>query len=272
MKSNIHELFKNNFKIVRKKYIYSLMAILSAGLCSAQLSSISQAEYFWGNDPGEGNGIAIFAADQNYDTSFERIALYGLGAPSVGLHKFSVRVKDNLGNWSPTFSNIIRVEPNSSPTPLSLTQAEYFWDADPGEGNGTPILAADQNFDSAFEKFLQSGIPIVNPIGLHIFNVRVKDNQGIWGPIFKNVIYIETTLNVTPITATDNYYFYPNPASNMIRFNKEIKKVEIYDLNGRFISTSVANEINISDLTIGTYLLKVTTPEGITFNKKMIKR
>jgi hypothetical protein len=58
----------------------------------------------------------------------------------------------------------------------------------------------------------------------------------------------------------------------VIRFNKEIEKVEIYDLNGRFISTSVTNEVTISDLTTGTYLLKVTTPEGLTFTKKMIKR
>jgi hypothetical protein len=347
-----HELIKNNFKMVSKKYIYSLMALLTAGLCSAQLSAISQAEYFWDADPGEGNGTAIFSADQNYDTSFERIALYGIGAPSAGLHKFSVRVKDNQGVWSPVFTNVVSVEPSNTPTPLSLTQAEYFWDADPGEGNGapllatdqnfdsafekvaeyglnapsvgmhkfsirmkdnqgvwgpaftniinvestttpvpvsitqaeyfwdndpgegsgTPLLAADQNFDSAFEKFLGLGIPIVNPVGLHKFNVRVKDNQGVWGPVFTNVIYIESVLSVNPVATADHYYFYPNPASNVIRFNKEIEKVEIYDLNGRFISTSVTNEVTISDLTTGTYLLKVTTPEGLTFTKKMIKR
>lgn len=234
--------------------------------------NLTQAEYFWDNDPGEGNATPLLTTDQNFDSAFEKVAVYGLNAPSTGMHKFSIRVKDNQGVWSPVVTNIVNVESTTTPTPVSLVQAEYFWDTDPGEGNGTPMLAADQNFDSAFEKFLQSGIPIVNPVGLHVFNVRVKDNQGVWGPVFKNVIYIETTLSVNPVATAANYYFYPNPASNVIRFNKEIEKVEIYDLNGRFISTSVTDEVNISDLTTGTYLLKVTTPEGLTFNKKMIKQ
>jgi hypothetical protein len=354
MKSKIHEHGKNNFKTVSKKYIYSLMAVLTASLCSAQLTSVSQAEYFWDTDPGEGNGTAILASDQNYNASFERIALYGLGAPSTGLHKFSVRIKDNLGVWSPVFTNVVRVEPSNTPVPTSLTQAEYFWDADPGEGSGTPLLATDQNFDSAYEKvavaglgapsaglhkfsirvkdnqgvwgpavtnvvkveatntplptslsqaeyfwdtdpgegngtpllaadqsfdnafenLLGVGIPIVNPIGLHKFSVRVKDNQGVWGPVFKNAIYIESVLSATNPTTADNYYFIPNPATSVIRFNKDIESVTVVDLNGRQIATSVANsnEVNIEGLAIGTYILKVTTPEGLTFNKKMIKR
>lgn len=335
-----------------KKYIYSTLAVMAIGLCSAQPLALSQAEYFWDTDPGEGNGTAIFAADQNYNSSFERIALYGLGAPSTGLHKFCVRVKDNQGVWSPVFTNVVKVEPSTTPTPLSLTQAEYFWDADPGEGNGTPLLAADQNYDSAFEKvmvyglnapstglhkfsarikdnqgvwgpvftnvvtveatttptpvslvqaeyfwdadpgegngtpmlaadqnfdstfekFLQVGIPIVNPTGLHVFNVRLKDNQGVWGPVFKNAIVIETVLGVNPVAAADSYYFYPNPGTSVIRFNKEISQVDIFDLNGRFMGTSTAAEVNIADLATGTYLLKVTTPEGVVFNRKMIKR
>lgn len=234
--------------------------------------SLTQAEYFWDTDPGEGNATTLLATDGNLNSAFEKVAVYGLDAPSTGLHQFSIRIKDNQGVWSPVVTNAVVVEATNTPTPVSLAQAEYFWDNDPGEGNGTLLLAADQNFDSAFEKILQSGISIVNPVGLHAFNVRVKDNQGVWGPVFKNVIYIETTLSVNPVATADNYYFYPNPASDVIRFNKDIEKVEIYDLNGRFISTSVTNEINISDLTTGTYLLKVTTPDGLTFNKKMIKR
>lgn len=334
-----------------KKYIYSLMTVLATGLCSAQLVSATQAEYFWDTDPGEGNGTAITAVDGNFNSAFEKIAIYGLGAPGTGLHKFSVRIKDNQNVWSPVFTNVVRVEPSNTPVPTSLTQAEYFWDADPGEGNatpllavdqnfdsafekvavyglnapsvglhkfsirvkdnqgvwgpvvtnviavettntptpvslvqaeyfwdtdpgegnGTPMLAADQNFDSAFEKFLQTA-PIVNPTGLHVFNVRVKDNQGVWGPVFKNAVVIEAVLSVTPVTAADSYYFYPNPGTSVIRFNKEISQVDIFDLNGRFMGTSTNTEVNIADLATGTYILKVTTPEGVTFNRKMIKR
>ena len=336
-----------------KKYFYSLLAVMTMSLASAQLSSLSQAEYFWDADPGEGNGIAISAVDGNLNNSFERIAVSGLNAPSAGLHKFSVRVKDNSGVWSPvftnviivestttqnpialtqaeyfwdtdpgegsatpllavdgnldsafekvavtglgapsvglhtfsirvkdsqgvwgpTFTNVITIESSTSPIPVSLTQAEYFWDVDPGEGSGTPLLAFDGNFNNTFEKFLGDAIPIVNPTGLHKFCVRVKDSQGIWGPVFTNVIYIETVLSVNPHEMADNYYFFPNPATSVIRFNKDIESITIIDLNGRQIAASVSNnEVNIDGLAKGTYILKVTTPEGQTFNKKMVKR
>ena len=234
--------------------------------------TLTQAEYFWDIDPGEGNATSLLATDGNFESAFEKIAVSGLNAPNAGLHKFSIRVKNSQGIWGPTFSNVIKVEQTTTTTPLSLLQAEYFWDTDPGEGNGTPLLATDGIFNSAYEQIFQTAIPIVNPVGLHVFNVRIKDNQGIWGPVFKNVIYIETTLSVNSFETADKYYFYPNPASDVIRFNKDIKKVEIYDLDGRYISSSVLNEVTVSGLKTGVYLLKVTTPEGLTFDKKMIKK
>ena len=235
--------------------------------------TLTQAEYFWDTDPGEGNATPLLAVDGNLNSAFEKVAIAGLGAPSVGLHNFSIRVKDNQGVWGPTFTNSIAVESTTTPLPVSLTQAEYFWDVDPGEGSGTPLLAFDGNFNNTFEKFLGDAIPIVSPIGLHKFSVRVKDNQGIWGPIFTNVVYIESVLSVNPHDIADNYYFIPNPATSVIRFNKDIESITIVDLNGRQIAASISNnEVNIEGLAKGTYILKVTTPEGQTFNKKMIKR
>jgi hypothetical protein len=235
--------------------------------------TLTQAEYFWDTDPGEGSATPLLAIDGDFNSAFEKVALAGLGAPSVGMRKFCMRVKDNQGVWSPVFTNIINVESTTTPLPVSLTEAEYFWDVDPGEGSGTPLLAFDGNFDNAFEKFLGNAIPIVSPIGLHKFCVRVKDSQGVWGPVFSNVIYIESELSVNPHDMADNYYFVPNPATSVIRFNKDIESITIVDLNGRQLAASISNnEVSIEGLAQGTYILKVTTPEGQTFNKKMIKR
>ena len=55
-----------------KKYIYSLLAVMTMSLSSAQLSSLSQAEYFWDTDPGEGNGTTITAEDGSFKVNFER--------------------------------------------------------------------------------------------------------------------------------------------------------------------------------------------------------
>jgi hypothetical protein len=237
-------------------------------------AAVSQGEYFWDTDPGEGNATPLTAADGSFDTALENVMQNTASIPTIpGLHTINLRMKDNTGTWGPVFTNVVHTGNTVTSDYTYLTQAEYFWDTDPGEGSGVALTATDGTFDGVMESALETAIPIINPVGFHKFNVRVKDNKGIWGPAFTNVIYIETTLSVDPHTIGDNYYFVPNPAISVIRFNKDIESVTVVDLNGRLMAASVSNnEVNIEGLATGTYILKVTTPEGLTFNKKMIKR
>lgn len=224
--------------------------------------SLSQAEYFWDVDPGEGSATPLLATDGNFTSAFEKVAVTGLNAPSIGVHKFSIRVKDNQGEWGPVFTNVITVGETISPIPVSLTQAEYFWDADPGEGSATPLLATDGNFSSAFEKVFQNGIPIVNPIGLHTFNVRVKDNTGVWGPVFKNAIYIETVLGTNTYTYS-KVIMYPNPVKDVlnIAFDSTITMVSIHSLLGQEVMVKLINSqegsIDVNSLASGAYIVKI---------------
>lgn len=252
-----------------KKYSFSLIALFMVTLCSAQMF-VSQAEYFWDTDPGAGNGTAVQAADGNFNSAFEQLTKTGIATPGTGLHKFCIRIKDNTGAWGPVFTNVIQI--NAAVTNFNIVaQAEYFWDTDPGAGNGTAVLAVDGNFDNAFEKLTKTGI-VLPTNGLHVFNIRIKDSSGAWGPVFRNVVNIAVPLGIDE-EAKDDLIVYPNPATNVIHFNKEFAKADLFDLNGRLIKTAVSNtEINIEALAIGTYILKVTTSEGLTFNKKMIKR
>ena len=241
----------------------------------ANYATVAEAEYFWDTDPGEGNGTALNAEDGNFNSVLESVMQNTTSLPAdTGLHKFGFRIKDNSGVWGPAFINIVHTGTPATISYQTLEEAEYFWDTDPGEGNGIPLPAADGSFNNVIENILKSDINIVNPLGFHRINVRVKDNQGVWGPVFVNVIYNENVLSVDPHNTAENYYFIPNPATSVIRFNKDIQSVVVVDLNGRQITASVSNsnEVNIEGLAIGTYILKVTTPEGLTFNKKMIKR
>lgn len=238
--------------------------------------TLAQAEYFWDTDPGQGNGTALASADSTFDTTLEGLQ-NAVSLPATrGLHIFNVRTKDSNNNWGPVNRQVVNLSNdllgnNAVPT---VAAVEYFWDTDPGEGSGLPFSSTDTSFDSTVERFIKTNVSIVGPMGLHVFNVRAKDNTGAWGPINKQVINIEAVLSINPGVVADNYYFVPNPATSVIRFNKDIQSVTVVDLNGRQIATSVANsnEVNIEGLAIGTYILKVTTPEGLTFNKKMIKR
>jgi hypothetical protein len=262
----------NNWGPVNKQVVDVSPVLLGTNAIPA----LTQAEYFWDTDPGQGSATAFASADGNLNTILEELLQAVTNLPAVtGLHTFNVRVKDSNNQWGPLNKQVIDLSnallgTNAVPT---VSQVEYFWDTDPGQGNGLAFPSADNGFDSTIEKFVKSDVDIVNPIGLHVFNVRAKDNTGNWGPVNKQVIIIETVLSVDPGIIANSYYFVPNPATSVIRFNKDIENVTVIDLNGRIMVTSVSNnEVNIEGLATGTYILKVTTPEGLIFNKKMIKR
>ncbi len=163
---------------------------------SPRLLTVKAAECFWDTiDPGYGNGIALLAFDGNFNEALE--AVNGtLNSLIEGLHRFNIRVKDESNNWGPLFKKAVFI--TDQPRGLILTQAEYFWDADPGYGNGYPLLAFDGNFNEALEQVRDSNATLAMD-GIHLLNVRIKDEKGRWGPLFKKAVNIQaeyTGLNV----------------------------------------------------------------------------
>jgi hypothetical protein len=143
----------------------------------------------------------------------------------------------------------------------SVVQAECFWDTDPGYGLATPVLATDGSFNSAFEQLTKSGIALP-PVGLHVFNIRIKDNTGTWGPIFKNVISVQTSLGTADLDLK-NVMVYPNPVKDILNIavDKDITSVSLYNVLGQEVLTKVYNSkeivLDVSGLTSGTYFVKV---------------
>lgn len=66
---------------------------------------------------------------------------------------------------------------------------------------------------------------------------------------------------------------YPNPTSSLITImlDEEIKNVTIYNLMGAKVMNTSSNQIDVSHLSSGTYIMKVTTEKGIG-TKKIIKK
>lgn len=235
----------------------------------AAVITLAEAEYFWDVDPGQGNGSDFSSADGTFNATLENIEQSSIALPQGnGLHKFCVRVKDSNGIWGPTHTQIVYRDnallANAAVT--TIAQAEYFWDNDPGQGGGTTFPAEDQNFDASIEKILQSGIPIAQPVGLHVFNARVKDNFGVWGPVHKQVIYIETTLASEHFDAS-KLIVYPNPVKDVLNVgsDQEITSVAIYNVLGQQVilkSIRATNgQIDVSGLRQGTYVVKVTSAQ-----------
>jgi hypothetical protein len=165
--------------------------------------SVQAGEYYFDTDPGNGNATAMLAFDGNFNDALESV-IASPSAPSSGTHLLGIRLRDIKGNWGATFKTILQVTGTTS-ADIKIQAGEYFFDSDPGNGNGVTLLAFDGNYNDAIEK--ASGLISTGSlsIGAHTFNVRFKDQQNNWGSKYSIVIDISTCIYTTPnITLTPN--------------------------------------------------------------------
>jgi len=156
---------------------------------------ITQAEYFWDNDPGQGSGNSMLVFDGNFNQAIESVFSNNALLPSTGNHTIGIRVKGDDGNWGTTYRKVFRLaNNNNSNNSVKITQAEYFWNADPGQGNGSTMLAFDGNFNQALESVITSNATLPNP-GINLLSIRVKADDGNWGTVYSKVIGLDITFN-----------------------------------------------------------------------------
>ncbi len=245
--------------------------------------TLAEAEYFWNTDPGEGNGIAFTVADGSFDNPLEALLEIGIAVPSTtGLHTFNARIKNSNNTWGNVFTQIIDVSDDSVGTNavVTLTEAEYFWDTDPGEGNGIAFTAADGNFDNALERLAVASIDIVNPVGLHAFNVRLKNSDNTWGNVFTQVIDIETTLSIAENSFGEDLKLVPNPSRTYTNVQLGAKHTNVnlvvIDIMGKQVFSANYNstdtiEVDTSRYTSGMYIINITSEKKKASLKLIVK-
>ena len=156
--------------------------------------TVQQAEFYWDNDPGVGNATALQSLDGNFNQALEQLIASNIDVPTQGIHVLGLRVKDENGNWSSTFSKAIMVNPALSTRNIRIQLGEYFWDNDPGQGSGNTLVAIDGDFNQAIEQVFDESLDIISS-GFHIFNLRVQDENGQWGDLFSKVVRIRSSIN-----------------------------------------------------------------------------
>ena len=155
------------------------LLLLVACVANAQAATITSAEYYFDEDPGEGFGFPMDAEDGAFGSAEE--ALIALNVSTVGLSPGSytvyVRVRDSEGRWSAPSSQLLSVKER----PDMIVAAEYYIDKDPGVGGATPMGAGDGSFDGQIEDLLATAIPTGDlSLGQHVVGVRILDAQGVW--------------------------------------------------------------------------------------------
>ena len=85
------------------------------------------------------------------------------------------------------------------------------------------------------------------------------------------------TIGTSEITVTDEIFFYPNPAKDLLHLHypQEMQptQIELYDLQGRLVRTQTTSFENLSmeGLAAGQYVMKVTMEDGKVFMDKVVK-
>ncbi|KFC23692.1 T9SS type A sorting domain-containing protein [Epilithonimonas lactis] len=66
---------------------------------------------------------------------------------------------------------------------------------------------------------------------------------------------------------------YPNPTVDIVHIDsKNMKSVALYDMNGKKLLESNTNEVNVSKLPKGVYVLKIVTADNSIVSSKIIKK
>lgn len=203
-------------------------------------SNINKVEYFYDVDPGYGNGVNVPVTP-----SVNMPALVintDVSLLSNGVHTLYIRTRDSLGLWSITNSlNFAKVQsPFGNPNSITnITQAEYYFDTDPGFGNGVsiPNLVGAANFsNTSFNANVTS-----LPNGVHTLYIRTKDSLGKWSItnslVFakvqgltanpnttSNIVYLEYFVDIDPGFGNGVSVPIPSPAVNLssISFNVDM--------------------------------------------------
>jgi len=181
---------------------------------------IVKAEYFFSPDPGVGNGTDIpltpgDSVNLNFMADFSGL--------EPGYYTVFVRIMDENGVWSLTGNRYLIVQSPQITEPVS--SAEYFFDEDPGAGNGFPI-----NFTSADSVDVTETISTgdLEP-GLHILYVRSKDENGSWSSMGSWPVYAKAPDKTGSIVKAE-YFFDEDPGIGN-GFQIPLTSTDTLDLN-----------------------------------------
>lgn len=179
------------------------------GFLISSISDISQplsgAEYFFDTDPGVGSATAL-PLDSNTGNLSQTFAIPTTSL-AEGFHSFHIRTRNSEGKWSLFDRSIFFINSFSNENE-AITSAEYFYDTDPGTGNGTAI-ALETNNGTLSQSILLPTDGLTE--GVHTVYIRVRTQSGNWSiydsknfTISNGAIDNSVTLNNLTLTATFN--------------------------------------------------------------------
>lgn len=171
-----------------KKAIIFLLLLLLFGKMQSQ--TVKAIEYFFDVDPGPGNGTIIpLTPGAQVDT----ILNFNMSGLSFGLHLLYIRAQDSDDQWG--LYHVYPVIKGLDAQPVMVDRVEYFFDTDPGPGNGTQLTFPPSVLKDTTLSFNTTSVSE----GLHHLYIRARDNTGKWS-IYHVFPFIKAPGNYQPLT------------------------------------------------------------------------
>ena len=139
------------------------------------------AEYFINNDPGIGKANSVYAKEGNIDFNLSTDEMK-IGVNIVGFRPAYQNEENEITYGSTHYQYVYRHAANGQ---RDIERIEYFWDEDPGKGNGTAIPF---NIDGE-NALVQSNINYQGLYGSHVLNVRAM-SHGVWSTLYQQAVIL----------------------------------------------------------------------------------
>jgi hypothetical protein len=141
------------------------------------------------------------------------------------------------------------------------------------------ILTTDPLFVGATNYQLAALSPAINygdnsKVPASITEDLFGNTRTVGGTVDIGAYEYDAALSNTSFTSLSDFKMYPNPANSILNINssEEISSVEIYSIEGKRVLASQNTQVDVSHLTSGIYLVKITTNANKVGTKKLVKQ
>lgn len=182
------------------KRIISTIALFCFAACLLA-QQINKCEYFFDTDPGVGNGTAIAVTTAD---SIDLSSVIPINSLSNGFHKLGMRFRYTTGVWSLNEVRMFYVYGAPAAAATMVTKAEYFFDTDPGKGNGTALVITPG------DSVLLNAVIATGSLtaGFHRVVTRFCDNKNVWSLNEARTVYVSAIPAAAATQVTKAEYFF----------------------------------------------------------------
>ena len=178
-----------------KRIKTTLLFLLAVGLGHAQ--SLQLYEYWVDSDYSKHTTVRSSATDITFQMDVSQI--------SKGVHYLNFRAQNSDNDWG-TISRYLFYIPEDSHADATLTHYQYWLDNDFSQQKTTATSSGD----------ITLSIDISNlTTGVHYFNFRARNSDGIWGNLSRYLFYVPEPESEAP-TLTHYQYWIDNDFSGQV--------------------------------------------------------